>query len=100
MLVAGPNLTIDRTSTIPELRPGEVLRLADVVVTPGGKGLNVARAAPPPARPRGAAPPAVLGAFVPGHTGRAVAAMIADEGVELQRVPAAGEIRSTSIVLE
>src|SRR3954447_17951051 len=94
MLVAGPNLTLDRTSTIPELRPGEVLRLADVVVTPGGKGLNVARAA------LALGAPAVLVAFVPGHTGRAVAAMIADEGVELQRVPAAGEIRSTSIVLE
>ena len=45
MLVAGPNLTIDRTAALAELRPGEVLRFDRVVVTPGGKGLNVARAA-------------------------------------------------------
>ena len=45
MLIAGPNLTIDRTLAIAELRPGEVLRFDRVVVTPGGKGLNVARAA-------------------------------------------------------
>src|SRR4051812_27005027 len=94
MLVAGPNLTLDRTSTIPELRPGEVLRLADVVVTAGGKGLNVARAA------LALGAPAVLVAFVPGHTGRAAAALIAEEGVALHGVPAPGEIRSTSIVLE
>ena len=94
MLIAGPNLTIDRTSSIPELRPGEVLRLADVVITPGGKGLNVARAA------------LVLGAsaslvgFVPGHTGRAAAALIGEEGISLLGIPVAGEIRSTTIVLE
>jgi 1-phosphofructokinase family hexose kinase len=94
LLIAGPNLTIDRTSTIPELRPGEVLRLADVVVTPGGKGLNVARAA------RALGVPAALVAFLPGHTGRAAAALIAEEGVTLQGVPTAGELRSTSVILE
>jgi 1-phosphofructokinase family hexose kinase len=94
MLIAGPNLTIDRTSTIPELRPGDVLRLADVVVTPGGKGLNVARAA------RSLGVPARLVAFVPGHTGRASAALIAEEGVDLLAVPAPGEIRSTAVLLE
>jgi 1-phosphofructokinase family hexose kinase len=94
LLIAGPNLTIDRTSTIPALRPGEVLRLADVVVTPGGKGLNVARAA------LALRVPAALVAFLPGHTGRAVAALVAEEGVTLQGVPCAGEVRSTSVILE
>jgi 1-phosphofructokinase family hexose kinase len=94
MLIAGPNLTIDRTSTIPELRPGEVLRLADVVVTPGGKGLNVARAA------RALGFPGVLVAFLPGHTGRAAGALIAEEGVALTGVPVGGELRSTSVILE
>src|SRR3954471_4735604 len=94
MLIAGPNLTIDRTSTIPQLRPGDVLRLADVVVTPGGKGLNVARAA------LALGVPARLVAFVPGHTGRASAALIAAEGIDLVAVPAPGEIRSTSVILE
>jgi 1-phosphofructokinase family hexose kinase len=94
VLIAGPNLTIDRTSKIAELRPGEVLRLADVAVTPGGKGLNVARAA------RALGVGAELVAFVPGRTGRAAADLIADEGVELRAVPVAGEIRSTSVILE
>src|SRR5690242_10615594 len=79
---------------LPELRPGEVLRLANVVVTPGGKGLNVARAA------RALGVPAALVAFLPGHMGRAAAALIAEEGVTLQGVPTSGELRSTSVILE
>jgi 1-phosphofructokinase family hexose kinase len=94
VLIAGPNLTIDRTSRIPALRPGEVLRLADVAVTPGGKGLNVARAA------RALGVPATLVAFVPGRTGAAAAEMIGEEGVALRAVPVAGEIRSTAVILE
>jgi len=94
LLIAGPNLTVDRTSTLPELRPGEVLRLAEVIVTAGGKGLNVARAA------RALGVPAALVAFLPGHMGRAVAALIAEEGVTLQGVPTSGELRSTSVILE
>jgi 1-phosphofructokinase family hexose kinase len=94
MLIAGPNLTIDRTLSIEELRPGEVLRFDRVVVTPGGKGLNVARAA------RALGHPALLLSFVPGHTGRAGAALIAEEGVELAAVACDGELRSTAVVLE
>lgn len=94
MLIAGPNLTIDRTLSIDELRPGEVLRFERVVVTPGGKGLNVARTA------RALGHPAVLVSFLPGHTGRAAAALIAEEGVELAGVSCTGELRSTAIVLE
>jgi 1-phosphofructokinase family hexose kinase len=94
VIIAGPNLTIDRTSQLGALRPGEVLRLHDVAVTPGGKGLNVARAA------RLLAAPASLVGFIPGYTGRAAAAMIAEEGVTLQGIPVSGEIRSTAIVLE
>ena len=94
MLIAGPNLTIDRTLSIDELRPGEVLRFERVVVTPGGKGLNVARAA------RALGHETVLVSFLPGKTGRAGAALIAEEGVELVGVACAGELRSTAVVLE
>jgi 1-phosphofructokinase family hexose kinase len=94
MLVAGPNLTIDRTALLAELRPGEVLRFDRVVVTPGGKGLNVARAA------RALGHSALLVALLPGHTGRAVAALIGEEGIELSGVPCGGELRSTMIVQE
>ena len=94
MLIAGPNLTIDRTLGIGELRPGEVLRFDRVVVTPGGKGLNVARAA------RALGHPAVLVSLLPGRTGEAAAALIADEGVELHAVPCPGELRSSAIIQE
>src|SRR3954453_5998853 len=94
MLVAGPNLTIDRTLAIAELRPGEVLRFDRVVVTPGGKGLNVARAA------RALGHRALLVALVPGRTGEAAAAMIADEGVRLHAVRCPGELRSTAVIQE
>ncbi|MEA2255187.1 MAG: 1-phosphofructokinase [Solirubrobacteraceae bacterium] len=94
MVIAGPNLTIDRTLTIDELRPGEVLRFERVVVTPGGKGVNVARVA------RELAWPAVLVGFVPGHTGVAGAALLRDEGIDLTGVAIAGELRSTAVILE
>jgi 1-phosphofructokinase family hexose kinase len=94
VVIAGPNLTIDRTLRIAELRPGEVLRFDEAVVTPGGKGVNVARLA----RSLGAA--AVLIGFVPGRTGAAAAALLGDEAVSLRGVDVGGEIRSAAIVLE
>ncbi len=94
MLVAGPNLTMDRTLAIAELRPGEVLRFERVVVTPGGKGLDVVRAA------RALGHPAVLVSLLPGRTGEAAGALIADLGLDLHAVPSAGELRSTSIIQE
>jgi len=94
MLVAGPNLTLDRTLNLDELRPGEVLRFDDAVVTPGGKGVNVARTA------LGLGAPATLVGFTPGRTGAAAAALLGDEGVALVPVPVRGEIRSTAVVLE
>jgi 1-phosphofructokinase family hexose kinase len=94
VMIAGPNLTIDRTLSIDELRPGEVLRFERAVVSPGGKGVNVARVA----RELGAG--AVLVGFVPGRTGAAAAALLADEGVSLRGVEVVGELRSTAVVLE
>ena len=93
VLIAGPNLTIDRTLTGGELRPGEVLRFA-AAAGPGGKGLNVARGA------QALGAPPTLVAFLPGHTGTAVGAMIADEGIRLLGVPCGGEVRSTAVILE
>jgi 1-phosphofructokinase family hexose kinase len=94
MVIAGPNLTIDRTLSIDELRPGEVLRFERAVVTPGGKGVNVARVA----RALGAA--ALLIGFLPGRTGTAGAALLADEGLTVRGVEVGGELRSTAVVLE
>jgi 1-phosphofructokinase len=94
LLIAGPNLTIDRTAAIAELRPGEVLRTREVAVTAGGKGVNVARAA----SALGAT--AMLVGFLPGRLGGAAAAMLAEEGVALHGVDSGGELRSTSVLIE
>jgi 1-phosphofructokinase family hexose kinase len=94
MLVAGPNLTLDRTLSIAELRPGEVLRFDEAVITGGGKGVNVARTA------LALGAPAVLVGLVPGHTGAAAAEMLAEEGISLAGIEVGGEIRSSAIVLE
>ena len=94
MLIAGPNLTFDRTLTIDELRPGEVLRFESAAVTPGGKGVNVARVA------RALGVPALLVGFTPGRTGAAAVELIADEGVQLRPVPTGGELRSTAVIRE
>jgi 1-phosphofructokinase family hexose kinase len=94
VLIAGPNLTIDRTLAIEELRPGEVLRFDDVAVTPGGKGVNVARVA------RALRAPALLVGFTPGRTGAAAAELLADEGLRVEPVPTGGELRSTAVILE
>jgi 1-phosphofructokinase len=44
--------------------------------------------------------PATLVAFLPGHTGRATAALLAEEDIALHGIPVRGEIRSTSVMLE
>jgi 1-phosphofructokinase len=44
--------------------------------------------------------PAILVAFLPGHTGRAAAALLAEEAVELHGIPVGGEIRCTAVILE
>jgi 1-phosphofructokinase family hexose kinase len=95
VLIAGPNLTIDRTIGLDELRPGEVLRAKEAHASPGGKGVNVVRAAVA----LGAR--AELVAFLPqGRTGEAVGAWLADERVALHAVPVPGEVRSAAIMLE
>lgn len=94
LVVVGPNLTIDRTASLPALRPGDVLRTREVTVTPGGKGVNVVRAA------TALGVPALLAGFLPGRLGQVAAAMLADEGIAVAGVDTAGELRSTSVLTE
>ena len=93
MLIAGPNLTIDRTWTIHELRPGDVLRFTTLESPPAARASTSRGRA-------GARRPAMLVAFVPGRIGPPRRRMIEAEGIALRRVPARGEIRSTSVVIE
>jgi 1-phosphofructokinase family hexose kinase len=94
VLVAAPNLALDRIVRLPELRPGEVQRFRSADVRAGGKGVNVCRAA----SLLGAR--ASLVALAPGRTGAAVAELLAAEDIDLVAVPSSGEVRAATIVLE
>lgn len=94
MLIANPNLAIDRTLRLEELRPGHVQRPERAVVSLGGKGVNVARTA----RAFGRQAPVV------GFTGREdaerVRRLAEAEGAELTAVAVDGAARVASILLE
>ncbi len=94
MLIAGPNLTTDRVLSIDAIRPGEVLRFTDAHVAPGGKGVNVARAA------RALGIPAHVVVLAAGRTGRAVAELLDDEGLGATAIPMSGEVRAAVIIVE
>jgi len=91
--VAG-NPSIDKLFVVERLRPGEIHRPIDFVQVPGGKGLNVARAA------------ATLGAHVRvaavlcGHAGRWIEQALAEEGVAGRFVRGPGESRSSLSVAD
>jgi 1-phosphofructokinase len=94
VLIATPNLCIDRTVRVTEVVPGSVLRAHHVEVTAGGKGVNVAR---------------VLRAF--GHTATIVGlaadndrdrllSLLAAEGADVVGVPMPGDVRMAVIMHE
>jgi 1-phosphofructokinase family hexose kinase len=94
VLVVGPNLTLDRTLSTDEFRPGGATVVDEVIVTAGGKGVNVARAA------RSLGLEATVAGLLAGHMGQAVAELLRDEGIDLLGVAVPGELRFALIVLE
>jgi 1-phosphofructokinase family hexose kinase len=94
MLVVGLNQTIDRTIRLPVLAAGHVLRAGDVAITPGGKAVNVCRAAMTLG-----APARLVGPF-PGRLGGVAVAMLEAEGLPVTAVPVSGELRGTTVVIE
>jgi 1-phosphofructokinase family hexose kinase len=77
-----------------EFRPGHEVDVAEVAVTAGGKGVNVARAL------RALGFDATLLGLLPGRMGDAIVGLLADEGIGLLGVPVAGELRSAFIIHE
>jgi 1-phosphofructokinase family hexose kinase len=93
IVIAGPNLSLDRTDEVDSIQPGHVHRARQYDVRGGGKGVNVARA---------------LGCIgvdsrvvglACGHTGAAIIALLRDEGIALTAVSGGGESRSCLTVL-
>lgn len=94
MLIVNPNLCFDRTMRVDTFEPGTVSRPTGVLVTAGGKGVNVARTA------RDLGTPAILVGFLAQVDGDRLLALLDAEGVALRGVPIAGDVRCATIVLE
>lgn len=92
--VVGANPAMDRISTWPPLRLGDVNRAVNVAVVPGGKGFNVARAAI-----RLGTAAAAYG-FLGGPVGASLRGMIATDGVVDRHTDIAADTRVCFIVVE
>jgi 1-phosphofructokinase family hexose kinase len=88
IVVACPNLSLDRTVAVERVAPGHVHRATRVDVRGGGKGVNVARAL------KAMGTSASVVGVCAGHTGAAVVGLLAGEGIETLGVAAPGETRS------
>jgi 1-phosphofructokinase family hexose kinase len=94
LLIATPNITVDRTVRLAELRPGSVLRPYGATTTAGGKGLNVARVAAAFGRR------ATLVGFEPETDAAVLRRLFGAEPVDLVGVAVPGEARVATIYLE
>jgi tagatose 6-phosphate kinase len=84
-----PNLALDVTYELPELRPGETHRVRAVHSRAGGKGVNVARVL------RALGHDVLVLGLAGGPTGEAVRADLDASGLAHELVPCAGETRRT-----
>jgi 1-phosphofructokinase family hexose kinase len=94
LLIATPNITIDRTVRLPELRPGSVLRPSRALATAGGKGVNVARVGAAFGRR------ATLVGFAPDVDAVILDRLFAVEPLDFVGLPVRGEARIATIYLE
>jgi len=94
ILCVTPSPAIDRTARVARLAFGSILRPTDVVVLPGGKGNNVARAAS-----RLGALVATTG-FAGGHAGRWLVEALEAEGLNPRFVTVTGETRTTYVTVD
>jgi 1-phosphofructokinase family hexose kinase len=86
------NPALDVTYTAPLLRPGEVHRVSEVTVLPGGKGLNVARVL------HAAGVPVVATGWSGGPGGRQLESALAAREVRADFVQALPDVRRTTVV--
>src|SRR4051812_39451768 len=94
MLIATPNIAVDRIVRLATLRPGSVLRTGRAVVTAGGKGVNVGRA-----RAAFGHRDTLVG-FQPDVDAALVARLMAAEPFDFVGVPVRGEARIATIHIE
>jgi 1-phosphofructokinase family hexose kinase len=88
------NAAIDKTAAVPRLVPGEIHRPEMLSVLPGGKALNVARAA------RTLGLDATVVAVLRGHAGDWMAEALAARGIPTRAIRADGETRTCLSILD
>ncbi len=94
ILCVTPGPAIDRTARVERIEHDRVLRPVELSVLPGGKGVNVARAAH-----RLGALVATTG-FAGGHAGRWLVEALAAEGLNPQFVATTAETRTTYVTVD
>ncbi|HVV18088.1 MAG TPA: PfkB family carbohydrate kinase [Pseudonocardiaceae bacterium] len=94
VLIATPNLCLDRTEMVSAIVPGGVMRARSVEVTAGGKGVNVARVL----RSFGQHPPIV--GLVAERNGAELLELLAGEGATVVPVPTPGWVRLAIVMIE
>ena len=87
-----PNAALDRTLVVPDFAIGHISRIPDAIAAPGGKGLNVLRAA----RILGGTSLAM--GLLGGYTGETVAGMVEADGYPAEWTFFTGETRTCTII--
>jgi 1-phosphofructokinase family hexose kinase len=88
------NPALDRTMTVPNFQAGFRHRATDTVMLPGGRGINVARAAKTLGRP------VIATGFIGGRKGDQIVSDLNDEGILCDFVRVAGESRISTAVVD
>lgn len=88
------NPTLDKTLSVPQLKPGEFHRAALLRAELSGKGINVTRAL------RALGIPSKTLGFVGGRTGQAFQVGLSAEGFDLAFIDVGGETRSNITLLD
>ncbi len=88
------NPALDRTMTVPNFQSGLRHRATGTVILPGGKGINVARAAKALGRP------VIATGFAGGRKGDQIMADLGAEGILCDFVRVAGESRISTAVVD
>lgn len=94
LLTVTLNPALDRTMIVPSFQLGFRNRATDTVILPGGKGVNVARAAKTLGRP------VIATGFIGGRKGDQIVSDLNDEGILCDFVRVAGESRISTAVVD
>jgi 1-phosphofructokinase family hexose kinase len=94
ILTVTPNTALDRIEIVPSLMPGKVLRSTSLTLSPGGKGVNVARAV------KNLGGEAACAGFLGGHTGRQHAQLVSREDLPATWTWIDAETRAAIVIVD